>query len=112
METNEVLDEGQELTGLLEVMRGEEEVERLFCRVALSIVDGVAELAVRGVHSPAERVTAGAPEATDNMLWEFAAVDTASCEFSMLSMPGGTMTTLSSESLARDISTSSASSFS
>lgn len=111
-ETTEVLEGGKELMGVVEVVRRGEEVVRLFESETLSIVVGAVVVGTIVTHSPPGSVTVVPPGTEETMFWEFAATAVSSCWFSMLSIPGGTMTTLSSESLAREISTSSASSFS
>lgn len=110
-ETTEALEGGKELIAVVEVVRSGEEVARSFGRVTPSIV--VVAAAVVGAmvtDSLPGSVTVATPGPAEDRFWEFAA--DSSCWFSMLSIPGGTMTTLSSESLAREISTSSASSLS
>lgn len=109
-ETTEVLEGGKELIEAVEVvMRGEEVLMSLESEIP-SIVVVAAVVGTIVTESPGN-VPVG-PGKAGAMFWEFAAVTVSSCWFSMLSIPGGTMTTLSSESLAREISTSSVSSLS
>lgn len=110
-ETTEVLEGGNELIGVVEVVMREEEVLRLLESEIPSIVVVGVVVGTMVTDSAPGNVTVVAGK-TVAMFWEFAAVTVSSCWFSMLSIPGGTMTTLSSESLAREISTSSASSLS
>ena len=77
-----------------------------------STVVGAAVVGTMVTHSPPGSVTVEPPGAAEAAFWEFVEMAVSSCWFSMLSIPGGTITTLSSESLAKEISTSSASSFS
>lgn len=111
-ETTEAPEGGKLLMGVVAVVSSGEEVARSLGSETPSTVDVVAAVVGTMVtDSPTGSVTVVPPGATEAMLREFAAV-VSSCWFSMLSIPGGTITTLSSESLAREISTSSASSLS
>lgn len=110
-ETTEVLEGGKELMGVVEEVIREEEVVRSLESEIPSIVVAAAVVGTM-VTDSAPGNAAVVPGAADAIIWEFAAAIVSSCWFSMLSIPGGTMTTLSSESLAREISTSSASSLS
>lgn len=110
-ETTEVLDGGKELMRVVEVVMSGEEVVRSLEIEMPSIVVVVAVVGTMVAGSAPGNVTV-VPGAAEAMFWGFAAATVSSCWFSTLSIPGGTMTTLSSESLAREISTSSASSLS
>ncbi len=106
-ETTDVPEGGKELIGVVEVVSRAEEVARSLGSETPSIVVVVAVVGTMVIDSPPGSVTVELPGAA-----EVAVATVSSCWFSMLSIPGGTITTLSSESLAREISTSSASSLS
>lgn len=110
-ETTEALGGGKELIGVVEVVRRGEEVARSLERETPSIVVVGAVVGMVTDSAPGS-VTAATPGAAEVRFWEFVAAPVSSCWFSMFSIPGGTMTTLSSESLSREISTSSVSSLS
>lgn len=110
-ETTEVLEGGKELMGVVEVVISEEEVLRSLESEIPSIVVVAAVVGTMVTVSDPCSATV-VPGAAGAIFWEFAAATVSSCWFCTLSIPGGTMTTLSSESLAREISTSSASSLS
>lgn len=101
-DTTETLEGGKELTGVELDVRCGEDVAKSLERDSPSIVAGVE------VVGPMETVSApGSGAVVAPGVGKL-----SSCWLLMSNIPGGTMTTLSSESLAKEISTSSASSLS